>query len=121
MHIKNISKTDARLRRHTRIRAKICGTPQCPRLCVFRSHTSTYAQLIDDTCGKTILVARDSSLEGADSKKGKVARAVLVGEHIAKQALKYGIHTVVFDRGGYKYHGRVKALAEGARKGGLKF
>lgn len=121
MRTKIKTKTDARFRRHTRIRAKICGTPQCPRLCVFRSHTATYAQLIDDTRGKTLLVARDSSLEPALAKKSKAERALLVGEDIAKQALRKGIQKVVFDRGGYRYHGRIKALAEGARKGGLIF
>src|SRR3989344_4242092 len=121
MRIQHMTKEEIRTRRHRRVRAKICGTPQCPRLCVFRSHTTTYAQLIDDTHGKTILVARDSSLEASDAKKNKAERAILVGEQIAKQALKKGIHKVVFDRGGYRYHGRIKALADGARKGGLIF
>ncbi len=103
-------KKEKRYRRHKRIRAKIFGTDQRPRLHVFRSNKYIYGQLIDDEKGKTIL-----------SAKGKVAAACEVGKLIAKKALEKKIEKVIFDRAGYKYHGRVKALSEGAREGGLKF
>jgi large subunit ribosomal protein L18 len=109
-----------RLRRHKRIRGKISGTPGIPRLCVFRSLSNIYAQVIDDVNGKTIVAA--SSLEkgvGETGTKKNVARDV--GKLIAERAVKAGIENVVFDRGGYVYHGRVQELAEGAREGGLKF
>jgi large subunit ribosomal protein L18 len=112
-----------RVARHSRVRQKVSGTPQRPRLCVFRSLENIYVQLIDDVSGHTLAAA--SSLEREiTSSAGKVAKAELsksVGAAIAKRALKQGTTTVVFDRGGYKYHGRVKALADGAREGGLVF
>ena len=113
----------ARRRRHIRVRKTVSGSPQRPRLAVFRSIKHVYAQIIDDTAGHTLVSATDleSGLRSAaaDKKKSEIAR--LVGEEIAKKAKDKGITTVVLDRGGFKYHGRVKALAEGARKGGLSF
>ena len=101
-----------RLKRHKRVRGKISGTPERPRLNVFRSNTNIYAQVIDDVTGKTLVSA--SSLEkGFEGKE--------VGLAVAERAKAAGIETVVFDRGGYVYHGRVQALAEGAREGGLQF
>lgn len=99
-------------KRRARIRGKVKGTRECPRLSVFRSNKHIYAQLIDDVAGKTLAAAAG----GAD-----VAAAGEVGRELAKESLKAGIKKAVFDRGGYKYHGRVKALAEGARGGGLEF
>ena len=109
-----------RLKRHKRVRAKISGTPERPRLNVFRSGTNIYAQIIDDVNGVTLVSA--SSLEkdfSCDGTKSDAAR--LVGVNVAQRAKAKGIETVVFDRGGYVYHGRVQALAEGAREGGLQF
>ena len=103
-------------RRHRRVRAKIIGTAKVPRLCVFRSATHIYAQLIDDDKSITIGQADDSGLK----LKG-IAAASEVGKMIAQKANEKSIKKVVFDRGGYKYHGRVKSLADGAREGGLKF
>ncbi|MFC1952187.1 50S ribosomal protein L18 [Chloroflexota bacterium] len=114
----------ARVRRHRRLRAKVVGTSSRPRLCVFRSLNHIYAQIIDDSQGHTLTFAStlDSEIkDGATAGKAKVARAELVGSLVAKRALGEGISQVVFDRGGYKYHGRVKALAEAARREGLKF
>ena len=110
----------ARLKRHKRVRAKISGTAQCPRLSVFRSAKHIYAQLIDDVNGVTLVSASslDKAIEGYG---GNVAAATAVGKLVAERALAKGIENVVFDRGGYLYHGRVQALAEGAREGGLKF
>ena len=109
-----------RIKRHNRVRGKISGTPETPRLCVFRSEANIYAQIIDDVAGKTLVAA--STVEKAfEGKGGNAAAAKTIGETIAKRALEKGIENVVFDRGGYIYHGRVKALAEGAREGGLKF
>ena len=109
-----------RLHRHKRVRGKVSGTPERPRLNVFRSETNIYAQIIDDTKGVTLASA--SSLEKGFSCDGtKTDAAKKVGEIIAQRARDKGIDTVVFDRGGYLYHGRVKALAEGAREGGLQF
>jgi len=109
--------------RHKRIRAKIKGTHDIPRLGVFRSNKHIYAQLIDDEKGKVILLASDLELKKKSGKKSDIARQV--GELLAKKALDLSagekIEKVLFDRGGYQYHGRVRALAEGARKGGLKF
>jgi large subunit ribosomal protein L18 len=110
----------ARERRHRRIRGKVAGTADRPRLAVFRSNKGIFAQLVDDASGRTIAGA--SWLGLAKSFKGnKVEQAGEVGKAVAAAAKKAGIDTVVFDRGGYLYHGRVKALAEGAREGGLKF
>ena len=109
-----------RIKRHKRVRAKISGTPERPRLNVFRSETNIYAQIIDDVNGVTLVSA--SSLEKDFTCEGdKKAAAKKVGQNVAERAKAKGIDTVVFDRGGYVYHGRVKALAEGAREGGLQF
>jgi large subunit ribosomal protein L18 len=108
----------ARLRRHRRVRGKITGTAERPRLYVFRSNRGIFAQLIDDDSGKTLASA---SWLGMTHKGDKTSQASEVGKAIAAKAKAAGIDTVVFDRGGYLYHGRVKALAEGAREGGLSF
>ena len=110
----------ARLKRHRRVRAKISGTPERPRLNVFRSTKHIYAQIIDDVNGVT-LAAASSMLKGFEGDGGNIEGAKKVGEMIAKAALEKGISEVVFDRGGYLYHGRVKELADGARENGLKF
>ena len=110
----------ARLKRHKRVRAKIAGTAACPRLSVFRSAKHIYAQLIDDVNGVTIASAA-STEKGFDANGGNKEGAFKVGQMIAERALKAGVENVVFDRGGYLFHGRVKALADGAREGGLKF
>ena len=109
-----------RLKRHKRVRGKISGTPERPRLSVFRSENNIYAQIIDDVAGNT-LVAASSVEKGFEGSGGNIEAAKKVGAMVAERALKKGIEEVVFDRGGYIYHGRVKALAEGAREGGLKF
>ena len=113
----------ARYRRHARVRAKVKGTSPRPRLCVFRSLSHIYAQVIDDSRGHTLTSAStlDPEIKSEVDDKTKTGKSELVGSLIAKRALSEGINQVVFDRGGYKYHGRVKALAEAARKGGLKF
>ena len=109
-----------RLKRHARVRGKISGTAESPRLSVFRSERNIYAQIIDDVAGNTLCSA--STVEkGFEGNGGNVEAAKKIGETIAKRALEKGIENVVFDRGGYIYHGRVAALAEGAREGGLKF
>ncbi len=109
-----------RLHRHKRVRGKVSGTPERPRLNVFRSETNIYAQVIDDTTGRTLVSA--SSLEKDFSCDGtKTDAAKKVGQTVAERAKAKGIEKVVFDRGGYLYHGRVQALAEGAREGGLQF
>ncbi len=110
----------ARIRRHMRVRGKINGTAECPRLDVFRSNSNIYAQLIDDVKGVT-LVAASSTEKEFGTAKGNKEEARKVGQLIAKRAADKNITEVVFDRGGYVYHGRVKELAEGAREGGLKF
>ena len=109
-----------RQKRHTRIRGKISGTPERPRLCVFRSESNIYAQIIDDVNGTT-LVAASSVEKDFEGRGSNIEAAKKVGAVIAERALKKGIEDVVFDRGGYIYHGRVQALAEAAREGGLKF
>ncbi|MDG1283942.1 MAG: 50S ribosomal protein L18 [Flavobacteriales bacterium] len=110
------SKKDARKRVRFSIRKKVSGTSERPRLAVFRSNKEIYAQLIDDVSNVTL-----TSASSADSKGTKTEQASVVGKLIADNALKAGISSVVFDRGGFLYHGRVKALAESAREGGLKF
>lgn len=112
-------KNEARLRRHRRVRGKISGTAERPRLDVFRSAKHIYAQIIDDVAGVTLVSAStlDKDFTGFG---GNIAAAEQVGKNIAKKALEKGITEVVYDRGGFVYHGRVKALAEGAREGGLK-
>jgi large subunit ribosomal protein L18 len=115
-----VTTREARQRRHRRIRGKVAGTPERPRLAVARSNKGISAQLVDDTSGRT--VAAGSWLGLPKSFKGnKTEQAAEVGKLVAKSAKAAGIETVVFDRGGYLYHGRVKALADGAREGGLKF
>ncbi len=116
-----LSKQDRRDRLRFRIRKTVSGTDQRPRLAVFRSNKEIYAQLIDDVSGKTITAASSRDKDIDASKANKVEAAKLVGKAIAERAVKAGVETVSFDRGGYLYHGRVKSLAEGAREGGLKF
>ena len=113
----------ARHRRHKRVRAKVKGTTARPRLSVFHSLNHIYAQDIDDLKGHTLVSAStlEPEIKGEANGKVKTAKAELVGTLVAKRALREGINQVVFDRGGYKYHGRVKALAEAARQEGLKF
>jgi large subunit ribosomal protein L18 len=113
----------ARKRRHARVRTHVAGTPERPRLNVFRSLNHIYAQVIDDSKGATIVSASSLESGAAEELKGKtkVEKAVAVGKLVAERALEAGITQVVFDRGGYKYHGRVKALADGSREAGLKF
>ena len=117
------SREEQRRRRHRRVRAKISGTPERPRLNVYRSSEHIYAQVIDDSQGYTLVSAStiDSELKVQVEGKPKAEAAKIVGEALAKRAKKAGITSVVFDRGGYQYHGRVKALADGAREGGLEF
>ncbi len=118
-----LTKKEARLRRHRRIRRWLNGTADVPRLCVFRSAEEIYAQVIDDEAQHTLAAAStlDRELRGDMDGKTKSEQAALVGELVAKRAMDKGIKTVVFDRGGNKYIGRVKALADGARKAGLEF
>ncbi|HEY6906424.1 MAG TPA: 50S ribosomal protein L18 [Ignavibacteriaceae bacterium] len=115
---------NTRVRSKMKIRKVISGTPERPRLTVYRSLDNIYAQIIDDTSGKTLVAASSLTKELADDlkkAKGKVQRSKTVGNYIAKKALEHNINTVVFDRNGYRYHGRVQAVAEGAREAGLKF
>lgn len=116
--IKKESRNESRIKRHARIRKNVSGTSEAPRLNVFRSNTNIYAQIIDDTKGVTLVSA--SSLE-LKAKKCDTEISAQVGTEIAKKALEAGITEVVFDRGGYKYHGKVLALADAARAAGLKF
>ena len=118
--VRRIDKNAMRLKRHVRVRGKISGTPACPRLNVFRSNANIYAQIIDDVNGVTLVAANtlEKEFEGAT---GNVEAAKKVGAILAERAKAKGIEQVVFDRGGYIYHGRVAALAEGAREAGLKF
>jgi large subunit ribosomal protein L18 len=116
----SFSKEKNRARIRKRVRAKISGTGERPRLCVFRSNTQMYAQVIDDVSGKTIASA-GSLKEAALKKVAKVEQAKAVGKLIAEAAKKAGVKKVVFDRSGYLYHGRVKALADAARENGLEF
>jgi large subunit ribosomal protein L18 len=113
----------ARLKRKKRIRKKIYGTPQRPRLSVFRSSRHIYAQIVDDTAGRTLVAAStvDQQTKDAPKFKNKVAAANFVGKIVGERALNQGIKKVVFDRNGFLYHGRVKSLSEGARKTGLIF
>ena len=119
--IKKVSKNEVRVRRHKRVRNKISGTPTCPRLCVFRSNANIHAQIIDDTTGNTLCSASSLDKEVVCNNGSNVEAATLVGTLVAKRALALNIEAVVFDRGGYLYHGRVKALADAARAAGLKF
>ena len=118
--VNKADKNLARLKRHKRVRAKISGTAQCPRLNVFRSTSNIYAQIIDDVKGTTLVSASTLDKE-FNAYGGNTAAAREVGKMIAKRAAEKNIKEVVFDRGGYIFHGRVKELAEGAREGGLKF
>jgi large subunit ribosomal protein L18 len=113
-------KTFARKRVKRRVRGKILGTPECPRLSVFRSNKQIYAQIIDDGAGRTLAAAASLGTDGAQAVP-KMEQAVTVGKMIAEKAKAAGIQSVVFDRNGYLYHGRIKTLAEAAREGGLKF
>jgi large subunit ribosomal protein L18 len=117
------SKNDNRKARHMRVRKTVSGTPERPRLCVFRSLKNISAQIIDDTTGTTLVSASslDKDMKGKLEYWGNKAAAKAIGEQIGKKALEKGIETVTFDRGGYLYHGRVQELADGARAAGLKF
>lgn len=115
------TKQDARLRRKSRIRRKVNGTQEKPRLCVYRSLNHIYVQAIDDLSGKTLFAASSKDVKGKSKGTGNKDAAKLVGELIASKCKEKGIEAIVFDRGGYLYHGRVKALAEAARSAGLKF
>jgi len=121
--IKKVSKNQVRQRKHARVRKKISGTSERPRLNVYRSLNNIYAQIIDDTTGNTLVSASslDEALKGKLKSGGNKEAAREVGKLIAQKALEKGITAVVFDRGGYIYHGRVQELAEGAREAGLKF
>ena len=110
---------EARKKRHRRLRTRIAGTADRPRLAVYRSLNQIYAQVIDDRTGRTLAAA--SSLEAKDSKAKRAEAATAVGAKIAEKAKAAGIEEVIFDRGGYRYHGRVKALADAARSNGLRF
>lgn len=113
-----------RLRSKIKIRKKISGTTECPRLTVYRSLDNIYAQLIDDSTGSTVVSASSLSkeiVEEVKTAKGKVSKSKLVGKLVAQKAMEKKISQVVFDRNGYRYHGRIQALADGAREGGLKF
>ena len=119
--IKKVVRNDARLARHDRIREKISGTKDVPRLNVFRSNSNIFAQIIDDEAGVTLVSASSLESELKLANGGNIEAATKVGELLAKKAKKAKISKVVFDRGGYLYHGRVKALAEAARENGLEF
>jgi large subunit ribosomal protein L18 len=119
-----MKKKTSRTRARIKIRKKISGTPERPRLSVFRSLDNIYAQIIDDTTGKTLVAVSSLNKEAKEdvkSVKGKINKSKLIGSILAKKALEKDIKQVVFDRGGFRYHGRVKALADGAREGGLVF
>lgn len=118
--VKKQDSNAARIRRHQRVRKTISGTPECPRLCVYRSLSHIYGQIIDDVAGVT-LVSASSLDKDFESYGGNKEAAKQVGLAIAKKAAEKGITTVVFDRGGYLYHGRVQEFADGAREGGLNF
>lgn len=121
--IRLIDKNKVRLRKHDRVRKKISGTHERPRLCVFRSSKHIYAQIVDDTSSTTLVAAStlDEALKGKLEYSGNKSAAKEVGKLIGEKAVEKGIKLVVFDRGGYLYHGRVKELAEGAREAGLEF
>ncbi len=117
--LKKVSKNSERIRRHARVRTKVSGTPERPRLNVFRSNAHIHAQIIDDVNGKTLVSC--SSVELKLENGGNIDAAKTVGAEVAKRAVAANINEVVFDRGGYVYHGRVQALADSAREAGLKF
>jgi large subunit ribosomal protein L18 len=112
------AKRQGRLKRHARVRRRVVGTAERPRLAVFRSNRHIYAQVVDDAAGRTLASAGSVSLAGDGDKKAAARR---VGGELAKRAKAAGVSSVIFDRGGYQYHGRVKALADAAREGGLDF
>jgi len=120
---KKVNKNENRLQRHKRVRKKIHGSSETPRVNVFRSNSNIYAQIIDDVNACTLIAASslEAEVKGAVKNTGNKEAAKLVGKLLAKKALEKGIKEVIFDRGGYIYHGRVKELAEGAREGGLEF
>jgi large subunit ribosomal protein L18 len=121
--VRKISRDLHRRRIHERVRTKVAGTPDRPRLCVYRSLEHIYAQVIDDGSGKTLVAASSVDKETKKGLKGggNIAAAKVIGKAIAERAKAAGVNKVVFDRGGYKYHGRVKALADAAREAGLQF
>ena len=121
--IGKIDKNKIRKRKHVRVRKKISGTADCPRLCVYRSNSHIYAQIIDDEAGTTLVSASslDKDIKGEISNGSNIEAASAVGKLVAERAAAKEIKDVVFDRGGYVYHGRVQELAEGAREGGLNF
>ena len=121
--ISKVNKNQDRKKRHARVRLKVNGTAECPRLCVYRSISNIYAQIIDDAKGNTLVACStvEKEVMKAIEGKDKKGAAKIVGEQLAKKALAKGIENVVFDRGGYLYIGRVQSLADGARAGGLKF
>lgn len=116
-----LTKFERRIRIKNRIRKVVSGTEARPRLTVFRSNKEIYAQIVDDVTGKTISAASSRDKDISSAKVNKTEKATLVGKAVAEKALKAGVETISFDRGGYLYHGRVKSLAEGAREAGLKF
>lgn len=116
---KKVSKNSERLRRHARVRRKVTGTPECPRLNVFRSNSHIHVQIIDDANGKTLVSCSSVALKLENG--GNIEAAKVVGKKVAELALAANINNVVFDRGGYVYHGRIQALADAAREAGLKF
>ncbi|MBR6880695.1 MAG: 50S ribosomal protein L18 [Clostridiales bacterium] len=121
--INKVDKNEIRKRKHLRVRKKIAGTAECPRLCVFRSNSHIYAQVIDDTKGVTLVSASslDKDIRSSASNGSNKEAAAQVGKLVAERALEKEIKEVVFDRGGYLYHGRIAALAEAAREAGLSF
>ena len=116
-----LTKNERRLRIKSRVRKIVSGTEARPRLSVFRSNKEIYAQIVDDVTGKTISAASSRDKDISSAKGNKTEAATMVGKAVAEKALKAGVDTISFDRGGYLYHGRVKSLAEGAREAGLKF
>jgi large subunit ribosomal protein L18 len=116
---RNVKKAETKARRHRRIRGRLSGTAERPRMCVFRSHKQIYVQVVDDLAGRTLCAS--SSLQLELKAGGNLDGARAVGADIAKKALEKGIQMVAFDRAGYRYHGRIKALADAARESGLKF
>lgn len=119
--IKKVSKSKVRVNKHRKIRNKISGTSERPRLSVFRSNNHIYAQVIDDVKGNTIVAASTMDKDIKVEKTNNTDAAAVVGESVAKKAIEKGIESVVFDRGGHIYHGKIKALADAAREAGLKF
>ena len=116
-----VSRIETRVRRHKRVRTKISGTPECPRLCVFRSNAHIHVQIIDDVAGKTLVSASTVDKELKVNAGGNKEAAKMIGEAVAKRALDKGITEVVFDRGGFIYQGKIQAFADAAREAGLVF